>query len=192
MNALLTTDETYTDTLVDDLLRIVGLNTFPLAIRNHQEYRMFIGGLPYLAADPEFSIKMIDTAMIAVEDKHLEYTERWLGYGECQIVAEILACASDNLRQYNKYNKTTDQTMEQTMYAVRVISTYVTFYKTVIPELYFKELSEGLPQEQSIEILRWPGDSFPLDGLNLGEPEGRREVLEILVKIHKHLTEKGN
>lgn len=77
--------------------------------------------------------------------------------------------------------------MEQTMYAIRVISPYVTFYKTVIPALYFKELSEGLPQEQSVEILRWPGENIPIDGLNLGEPEGRREVLEILVKIRKHL-----
>ena len=38
-----------------------------LSLRNHQECRMFIGGRPYLTADPEFSIKMIDTAMIAVE-----------------------------------------------------------------------------------------------------------------------------
>ncbi|CAB4384730.1 unnamed protein product [Rhizophagus irregularis] len=38
------TNETYTDTLVDDLLRIVGLNTFPLVIRNHQVCRLFIGG----------------------------------------------------------------------------------------------------------------------------------------------------
>ncbi|KAF0396324.1 hypothetical protein F8M41_010084 [Gigaspora margarita] len=69
MNAWVTkeTGETYTDTLVDDLLRIVGLNTFPLAIRKHQECRMFLGGLPYLEADPEFSIKMIDTAMIAAD-----------------------------------------------------------------------------------------------------------------------------
>ncbi|CAG8846341.1 18657_t:CDS:2, partial [Gigaspora margarita] len=169
MNAWVTkeTGETYTDTLVDNLLRIVGLNTFPLAIRKHQECRMFLGGLPYLKADPEFSIKMIDTAMIAVD----------ISYREYQLVAEILACASNYLHQINK---TTDQTIEQTMYTIRVISPYVTFYKTVIPALYFKELSEGLPQEQSVEILRWPGENIPIDGLNLGEPEGRREVLEIL------------
>lgn len=28
---------------------------------------MFVGGYPYLTADPEFSIKMIDTSMIAVD-----------------------------------------------------------------------------------------------------------------------------
>ncbi|GBB92474.1 hypothetical protein RclHR1_02010011 [Rhizophagus clarus] len=98
-----------------------------LKLRNHLEYRMFVGGLPYLSADPEFSI---------IHDR----------------------CGD---------------TMEQTMYAVRVISTYVTFYKTVIPVLYFKELSEGLPKEQSIEILKWPGENIPIDDLNLGKPEGK-------------------
>ncbi|CAG8758998.1 3785_t:CDS:2, partial [Racocetra persica] len=162
------TDETFTDTLMDDLLRIVGFNTFPLEIRNHQECRLFIGGHPYLTADPEFSIKMIDTAMIAVEDKHIENIEKWLDYG------------SGHGTNY-------------TVYAVRIISTYVTFYKTVIPSSYFEELSEeGLPQKQSVEILRWPEENIPIAGLNIAEPEGRREVLEILIKIRKHLVEKGN
>jgi len=185
-------DETYTDTLVDDLLRIVGLNTFPLVIRNHQECRMFIGGYPYLTADPEFSIKMIDTAMIAVEDKHLENVEKWLGYGEFQLAAEILTIASDNERhERNSSEQALADQAKQTVYAVRVISTYVTFYKTIIPALYFKELSLGLPQ-QSVEILRWPGEIKPSAGLNIAEPEGRREVLEILVRIRKHLVGKGN
>ncbi|CAB4423613.1 unnamed protein product [Rhizophagus irregularis] len=92
------TDETYTDTLVADLLRIVGLDTFPSAIRNHQECRLFIGGYPYLTADPEFSINMIDTSMIAVEDKHLQTIGLSKSYREWQIVAEILACSDENMR----------------------------------------------------------------------------------------------
>ncbi|CAG8785475.1 18948_t:CDS:1, partial [Racocetra fulgida] len=101
-------------------------------------------------------------------------------YGECQLADEMLTCASDNLRQINK---TTDQAMEQTIYAARIISTYVTFYKTVIPSSYFEELSEeGLPQEQSVEILRWPEENIPIAGLNIAEPEGSK-VLEILIKI---------
>ncbi|RIA84893.1 hypothetical protein C1645_831614 [Glomus cerebriforme] len=184
------TDETFTNTLVDDLLRIVGFNTFPLVIRNHQECRMFIGGYPYLTADPEYSIKMIDTTIIAVEDKHLENVDRYIGYGECQVAAEMLTCASDNLRQINL---TTNQIMKQTIYAIRVISSYVTFYKVVIPPSYFEELTEGgLPQEQSVEILRWPEENILKAGLNIAEPEGRYEVLEILVRIRKHLVEKEN
>jgi hypothetical protein len=102
----------------------------------------------------------------------------------------MLTCASDNLHEINK---TKNQTMDQTIYAVRIISTYVTFYKTVIPSSYFEELSEEvLPQKQSVEILRWPEENFPRSGLNIAEPEGRREVMEILIKIRKHLIEKGN
>jgi hypothetical protein len=42
-------------------------NVYIPKLRNHQENRLFIGGYPYLTAELEFSIKMIDTSMIAVE-----------------------------------------------------------------------------------------------------------------------------
>ncbi|CAB5388609.1 unnamed protein product [Rhizophagus irregularis] len=173
------TNETYTDTLVDDLLRIVGLNTFPLVIRNHQVCRLFIGGYPYMFANPEYSIKMIDTSMIAVEDKHLENISFLKGFGEWQIVAEILAFGDENMRRV--------QARDQTVYVVRIISKYVTFYKAMIPAPYFAELGDGLPQKESVVILRWPGESMPEAGLNIAEPEGRREVLEVLTRIRQHL-----
>ncbi|PKY38519.1 hypothetical protein RhiirA4_537363 [Rhizophagus irregularis] len=158
------------DTLVDDLLRIVGLNTFPLVIRNHQVCRLFIGGYPYMFANPEYSIKMIDTSMIAVE----------VGFGEWQIVAEILAFGDENMRRV--------QARDQTVYVIRIISKYVTFYKAMIPAPYFAELDNGLPQKESVVILRWPGESMPEAGLNIAEPEGRREVLEVLTRIRQHLA----
>ncbi|PKY42652.1 hypothetical protein RhiirA4_397730, partial [Rhizophagus irregularis] len=68
---------------------------------------------------------------------------------------------------------------DQTIYVVRIISIYVTFYKAVIPASYLIELGEGLPQEQSVVsvvILRWPGENIPEAGLNIAEPERRREL----------------
>ena len=43
---------------------------------------------------------------------------------------------------------------DQTIYAVRIISIYVIFYKVVIPVSYLLELGEDLPQEQSVVIIR--------------------------------------
>ncbi|CAB5291773.1 unnamed protein product [Rhizophagus irregularis] len=127
-------------------------------LRNHQECRLFIGEYPYLTADPEFSINMIDTSMISVEDKHLQTIGLSKGYGEWQIVAEILACSDENMRQARVAR-------DQTIYVVRIISIYVTFYKAVISASYLIELGEGLPQEQSVVILRWPGENILEAGL---------------------------
>jgi hypothetical protein len=107
------------------------------------------------------------------------------GYGEWQLVAKILACGDENMRQSRVARN-------QTIYAVRIISTYVTFYKVVIPASYLIELGRGLSQKQSVVIVRWPGESIPETGLNIAEPEGRCEVLEVLVRIRQHLTASGN
>ena len=47
-------------------------------------------------------------------------TSKLWGYGEFQIAAEILTCSYENR---HKFHIMTDQTI----YAIRVISTYVTF-----------------------------------------------------------------
>jgi len=70
---------------------------------------------------------------------------------------------------------------------MRVISTYVTFYKAVIPAEYWSEFKHGLPKETSVNVKRWPGVNGKQDGLDLVEPDGRREVLGALTKIRQFL-----
>jgi len=70
---------------------------------------------------------------------------------------------------------------------MRVISTYVTFYKAVIPAEYWSEFELGLPKEASVNVKRWPGVNGKQDGLDLIEPDGRREVLGALTKIRQFL-----
>ncbi|RHZ80756.1 hypothetical protein Glove_132g70 [Diversispora epigaea] len=176
------TDETFTDTLVDDLLRIAELNEWPLKIRNHPPCKLYIGDQHHFSAIPEFLVRRHDHTIIGVVDKHLKNVWPISGFGESQIAVEILACSSENMRLRDfKYT-------EQTIFAVRVISTYVTFYKTVIPVIYWKELEKGLPKKQSIEIQRWPADNSLRSGFDLAEPDGRRTVLNSLFKISRFLA----
>jgi len=70
---------------------------------------------------------------------------------------------------------------------MRVISTYVTFYKAVIPAEYWSEFKRGLPKLASVNVKRWPGVNGKQDGLDLIEPDGRREVLGALTKIRQFL-----
>ncbi|CAG8644716.1 3397_t:CDS:2 [Ambispora leptoticha] len=172
------TDETFTDTLVDDLLRIAELN------ENHPPCKLYINNEPVVSAVPEFVVRKQNYAIIGVEDKHLKNVGPNTGFGETQIAADIIACGYENMRLIDYEYK------EQTIFAIRVISTYVTFYKTEIPAIYWKELEEGLPKVQSIEIRRWPAKNSLRSGFDLAEPSGRETVLKSLLKIRQFLVPK--
>src|SRR5256885_11169372 len=61
------------------------------------------------------------------------YTTLFRSFGEWQLAGEILACGNDNLYR---------NCVDQEIFALRVISTYVTFYRTKIPTLYWEELRD--------------------------------------------------
>ena len=54
------------------------------------------------------------------------------GLGKVRIAAGMLGCGSE-----------TDADIDQTIFAVRVISTHVTFYKAVIRAAYWTELANS-------------------------------------------------
>jgi hypothetical protein len=76
-----------------------------------------------------------------------------------------------------------------TVFVVRVISTYVTFYRTTIKKEYWNELANGCPRNQSITVTRWPASSDPLNGLDLAEPNGRQAVLDAFCRLYLVLSE---
>jgi hypothetical protein len=101
-------------------------------------------------------------------------------FGEAQILAKILAVAVENTRE-----KITDQNL----FAIRIISTYVTFYKAVITKAYLRKLSRGLPDTHSIMVQRWPGENGLKTGFDLAEPGGRQSALMALARIHQFLLQ---
>src|SRR5205823_12238729 len=117
-----------------------------------------------------------------LQDKHLKNVGHATGYGETQIAVEILACGSTNIR--------TSTPKDQTLWAIRVISTYVTFYKATIPALYWMELENGLPERQRVRIERWPAENGLMTGFDLAEPAGRRSALTALIRIRESLLSK--
>ena len=70
---------------------------------------------------------------------------------------------------------------------MRVISTYATFYKAVIPAEYWEALEKGLPKDQSVKFQRWPARNGLKSGFDLAEPNGRQAVLTALAKIRELL-----
>jgi len=102
-----------------------------------------------------------------------------------QIAAEILACGDENRFK-------TFENSNQTIFVVRIISTYFTFYKAVISAAYWRELNNGLPQKNSVFIKRWPKNNFLQEGLDITEPKERQEVLLVLAKIRQYLLQNGH
>ena len=121
-----------------------------------------------------------------LQDKHLRNVRPNNGFGESQISAEILACANENIRNegYRYY--------DQTLRAIRTISHYVTFYKADIPAAYWRELEDGVPHSQSVEVQRWPRENTLESGFDLAQPAGRRAVLKALVQIRESLLQEEN
>ncbi|CAG8723310.1 13191_t:CDS:2, partial [Racocetra fulgida] len=169
------TDESKTDTLVDDLLRIADLNVWPLKIL------IIIKEKPYVSADLEFVVANRKLNMVAVEDKHIKNIYSPSGFGETQIAANIIACGDENIRATDN-----EEPVDETIFAMRVLSTYVTFYKAEIPAKYWAELSRGLPKTEVI-VKRWPGENAKRKGLDLVEPNGRKAVLDALANIREFL-----
>ncbi|CAG8804376.1 9872_t:CDS:2 [Gigaspora margarita] len=179
------TSESVTDTLVNDLLvRVVNLDDWPFKVRLQPPLDLITTN-GSVSAEPEFVVNKKNIALIGVDDKHLKNKKIYPlnGYGECQIGAEILACGYENMIEDN---------IDQEIFAFRVISTYVTFYRAEIPASYWKEFVVRLPKKQSVVIKRWPKENnSKRSGLNLAEPDGRKAVITDLIKIRQLILNKS-
>ncbi|CAG8583725.1 2092_t:CDS:2 [Paraglomus occultum] len=78
----------------------------------------------------DFDVENIE-GLTDPDDEHLENVWLGTGFGETQIAVEILACSNENIRSCGEMEHT-----DQILWAIRVISSYFTFYKTVIPTTY--------------------------------------------------------
>ncbi|RHZ83826.1 hypothetical protein Glove_87g241 [Diversispora epigaea] len=173
------TRESKIDSLVDNLLRVVKMDDYPLSIVNHPLCRLSLFGNSYILTEPEFVVSKQNVSMVVIEDKHPKNVKAKSNFGETQLSAEILACGDENI---------SEKIIEQTIFAIRVISMHVTFYKAVIPELYWEDLDKGPPQEQSVVIKRWPMKNGRQTGLDLANPDEREKVLKSLVKIRQFVS----
>ncbi|RHZ82532.1 hypothetical protein Glove_109g82 [Diversispora epigaea] len=171
------TREALTDTLVNHLLtNALDMDRYPLSIRFHPLCKLSLFDKSYISAEPEFVVSKRSMAMVVVDDKHIKNVGELTNYGETQLACEILACGNANAM---------DKISDQTIFAMRVISMHVTFYKAVIPKEYWVELYKGFPKKKSVEIMRWPIKNGKRTGLDLADPGGREKVLKSLVKIRQ-------
>ncbi|RGB29173.1 hypothetical protein C1646_672655 [Rhizophagus diaphanus] len=181
----LVSGETNNNSLVNNLLQISKLDTLPFnnKIRIRSLCQLFVGGNLYESLYPELPELIVDynkrTAMIVVNEYPYNFDKN---ISEKRIAAEILSCGDETRRR-------TFRNSEQIIFAVRFISTYVTFYKAIISTEYWKELDNGLLLNQSVLIKRWPQKNGMRTGLDITDPNERQEVLLALAKIRQFILQ---
>lgn len=168
------TDESRTDTLVSYILHGVGLGKYPFFLRIHPIYKFFVENKSITSVF-DFAVVKTNKIIIVEEDKHMKNVSPSNGWGETQIAGELLAAA------YTNYS--TD-----IIYAIRVIGTKFTFYKTFVTIEYLDSLGNGFPASQ-MKIMRktqeYSRNETP--GFDYREPDKRLLILQTLSGIRDSL-----
>ncbi|RHZ74353.1 hypothetical protein Glove_225g74 [Diversispora epigaea] len=173
--------ETFTDNFVCFLLTELKFNRYPLLLKLQPDYRFSVRDKE-VTAKTEFSIEKNKGVLFMDEDKHLNSLKPYTEYGECQISAEILACALTN---FNSVDSPTARE-SQTIYATRVIGTRFTFYKTFLSSEYCKSLSKGFPPDNlTVTISRFPSNDEKIThyGYDYANKDHRYLILDLLSRL---------
>ena len=174
--------ENLTDSFINYLLGELRFNKYPFSLNLQPDYSFYICSTK-VTAKVEFSVEKDNNILCFDEDKHLNSVRLATEYGESQISAEMLACA------YTNHDKADSPTrgQDQTVFAMRVIGSRFTLYKSFINKDYIQSLIEGFPQED-MNILRFPpNDSNVSYGYDFADEQQRPLVLDLLVRLREHM-----
>jgi hypothetical protein len=176
--------ESLTDSFVNFILTDLQFNRYPFLLNLQPDYSFEVFGAK-VTAKLEFSIEKNKGVLCFDEDKHLHSISSTTEYGESQIAAEILACAFTN---FDKPDSPT-RGLDQTIFAIRVIGTRFTFYKSFITSEYCKSLNDGFPPEShTVTIYRYPENSKEtFYGYDYANENHRPIILNVLIRLREHI-----
>jgi len=176
--------ESLTDSFVNYLLVKLGFNEYPFLLNLQPDYSFYVYSTK-ITAIVDFSVEKNSNVLCFDEDKHLRSINLNTEYGESQIGAEILACA------YTNHDKADSPTRgkDQTIFAMRVIGSRFTLYKSFVSKDYIQSLVEGFPPgDQNMNILRFPpniGDTFY--GYDFADEQQRPLILDLFVRLREYM-----
>jgi len=174
--------ENLTDSFVNYLLGEIRFNKYPFLLNLQSDYSFYICSTK-VTAKIDFSVEKDNNILCFDEDKHLHGVSLATEYGESQISAEMLACA------YTNHDKADSSTREQDqmIFAMRVIGSRFTLYKSFINKDYIQSLVEGFPQED-MNIIRFPPNTGNTrHGYDFADEQQRPLVLDLLVRLREYM-----
>ena len=176
--------ETLTDSFVNYLLSKLEFSDYPFLLNLQEEYE-FIIGRKKVTAKIEFTVERNNSVFCLDEDKHLHGITATSEYGECQIAAEILACAYSNFEGAKSHTKE----MDQTIFAVRVIGSRFTFYKAYVKAEYLRSLPYGFPPDNLVtKVLRFPSKQQSEYGYDYADERVRPLIIEFFLRLRETIS----
>lgn len=174
--------ESLTDSFVNYLLVRLSFNEYPFLLNLQSDYSFCVYSTK-VTAKVDFSVEKGNNILCFDEDKHLHGVSLATEYGESQISAEMLACA------YTNHNKADSPTREQDqmIFAMRVIGSRFTLYKSFVNKDYIQSLVEGFPLE-NMDIIRFPPNTGNTrHGYDFADEQQRPLVLDLLVRLREYM-----
>jgi hypothetical protein len=183
------TRETKVDSFIMTLLDYLGFDEEPFLMHPQYDYSVYVDNdLHKITSKVEFMITKEDTyVVLIVEDKHPRNVSELSDWSEPQIAGEIFGAAYHNI-----FINDGNLIYPFNIYAIRVIGTKITFYKSIITREYLKEAQKTLPKKNKLEIKRFPQqpDSSPnqsrkLEALDFTNEKDRISILSIFKGLYE-------
>ena len=175
--------ETLTDAFVNYLLTRLGFSEYPFLLNLQEEYRFKVQE-KVVTAKIEFTVEKNNGVLCLDEDKHINSITETSEYGECQIAADILACAYSNFETAMSPTRG----MNQMIFAIRVIGSRFTFYKALISKEYLQNLPYEFPPDSiKIEILRFPPKEQHPYGYDYADERLRPLIIELFLRLREQI-----
>lgn len=181
--------ETKVDSFIMTLLDFLGFDEEPFLMHPQYDYSVYLDNDQHkITSKVEFMITIEDKyVVLIVEDKHPKNVSELSDWSEPQIAGEIFGAAYHNI-SINDENLI----YPFNIYAIRVIGTKITFYKSIITREYLKEAQEILPKKNKLKIKRFPEQKGPLqnqsrilEALDFTNENDRKIILSIFKSLYK-------
>ena len=173
--------EVLIDAFVMSLLNYLGFDRDPFDMFPQYDFSATIGNSHKITSKVEFMvIKQEQYVVFIVEDKRPASVGELTDWGEPQIAGELFVSAFHNVfLGYTKY--------PIKVFAIRVVGTCFTFYKSEISRSYMEESLSNLPVKNSMIIKRFPAQEEPreneirvFNAWDFCKPDDRREIIKTL------------
>lgn len=181
--------EVYVDGFMDSFLHILGFDDYPCFMYPQYEYTMEMGEVEQsISAKSDFSVLTENHKMvIIIEDKTMNNASYSNNWKEDQILGELFVAIHNTVEN----SKNIKLTYPLNIYAIRIVGTLFTFYKTIASLEYIKESSKGFPKNTSMIVQRYPevkDDPSGLTAYDICNKNERRNILKCMSSIRRFVS----
>ncbi|KXN68046.1 hypothetical protein CONCODRAFT_166872 [Conidiobolus coronatus NRRL 28638] len=168
--------EVEVNAFINSLFNKLGFNDDPYLMYAGYKYSVIIKKKEY-KSKPDFVILKDNILTIIIEDKHKHYAGILNSWGEYQVIGEIIICAYHTISSKNIVKPVV-------IYAVKVVGTLFTFYKTELSAEYMVQIYNSKPKDNLI-VKRYPpqGRFDNINALDFCSSGDRLEILKMLKSL---------